>query len=274
MARRAFPGLSGPVTIYLLCNLLAMALGAIITQWGAAGTDPNEFLIGVGLSVLAAGVTGFVMVGYLIFSESTRNRITVLQKFGIREYFDSNTTAIKGEYQRRLERPNKRIDVLGLGLSHLRKDFSSSFDRWASDGKVRILLIDADWPGEGVTYANQRDVEEKDPIGSIRQDVNAWLTETVALRSAHQDTFRLRLYKAIPTITMVRMDNEIFWSPYLMHRASGSTPTMVVRRGGLLFDVLSKHFEDIWESSTLSWEPQTVEGMAPATHDSGEHAGP
>lgn len=257
MGKKRLPLLSGPVTIYLLCNLLAMAIGAILVQWGSTGTPPNQYLVGSGLSVLAAGVTGIVMVGYIIFSESTRNRITVLRDFGIREYFDSNTTAIKGEYQRRLDRPKKSIDVLGLGLTHLRRDFGPFFEEWASRGVVRVLLLDPLAPhglngSQGAaTYAAQRDREERDPVGSIATDVNEWMVETAALRS-RTDRFMLRLSKAIPTITMVRMDDEIFWSPYLMYRGSGSTPTMVVRRGGLLYEVLRKHFDDIWSSNELS----------------------
>jgi hypothetical protein len=264
MGKRRLPVLSGPVTIYLLCNLLAMAIGAILVQWGSAGKSPNQYLVGSGLSVLAAGVTGIVMVGYIIFSESTRNRITVLRDFGIREYFDSNTTAIKGEYQRRLDTPKKNIDVLGLGLTHLRRDFGPQFEDWASRGVVRILLLDPEAPqsaGHGsqiaTTYASQRDREERDPVGSIAKEVNEWLVETRSLR-ARTERFKLRLSRAIPTITMVRMDDEIFWSPYLMYRGSGSTPTMVVRRGGLLYEVLRKHFDDIWNSTQLSVDASDV----------------
>jgi len=238
--------------IYLLCNLLAMAVGAIVVQVGEAGKDRNALVTGAGLSILAAGVTGLVMVGYIVVTDTVRNQITVLQDFGIRDYFDSNTTPIRGEYAARLNVHNRQIDVLGLGLSHLRRDFGRQLTSWATYGSVRILLIDPFFPSTQFSMADQRDSEEKESAGSIRWEVGQWLKETQQLRRDHPDSFRVRLYRCTPTVTMVRAGKEAFWSPYLMHRASSSTPTMLVHQGGLLFDVISDHFEAIWSSDELS----------------------
>ena len=42
-----------------------------------------------------------------------------------------------------------------------------------------------------------------------------------------------------------RIDDEILWGIYVVHRASRNTPTFVVQRGKL-FDVMNSHFDTIW----------------------------
>lgn len=247
--------LTALATIYLLSNLLAMAIGAILFQQGVphgpASTNDN-LLEGVGVSILAAGVTGIVLMGYVILTDTFRNRITVLENFGVNDYFDANTTSIRGEYAARLNRDSREIDVLGLGLNSLRKDFGVSLRRWAETGKVRILLIDPLFPDATYSLAAQRDREELDARGTIRGEVEEWLFQSRELCRDFPETLQIRLYRCLPTVTLVRVDAELFWSPYLMHRGSGSTPTMLVSRGGLIFNVLIDHFDKIWKDDTLS----------------------
>lgn len=241
--------------VYLASNVVLILVSALLLQAGLPdreGEKANEILVGFGVSLLAAGVAGIAMLGWVIISDTTRNRIVVLQEFGIRDYFDTNTTSIQGEYAQRLTRNKKQIDVLGLGLNHLRKDFNGSLRAWAESGAVRILLLDPDYPSADESYADQRDAEELDGSGSIRMAVKAWLTETEQLRTELENKFQVRLYTCLPTVTMVRVDKEIFWSPYLMNRGSGRTPTMLLHSGGTLFDVMADHFERIWTNDSLS----------------------
>ena len=242
-------------TIYLLSNLLAVAIGTILFQQGIphGATDSSDSLLqGTGISILAAGVTGIVLMGYIILTDTLRNRITVLENFGIYDYFDANTTPIQGQYAARLNRKSKEIDVLGLGLNSLRKDFGSNLRTWAENGRVRILLIDPEFPTHEHSFASQRDREERDARGTIRGEVEAWLAQTAEIRAAYPQKLQIRLYKCLPTVTLVRVDSELFWSPYLMYRSSGSTPTMLVTRGGLIYDVLSDHFDEIWNDDVMS----------------------
>lgn len=241
--------------IYLLSNLLAVAIGIILFQQGiphGPNDSSNNLLQGVGISILAAGVTGIVLMGYVILTDTLRNRITVLESFGIHDYFDANTTPIQGEYAARFSRDSREIDILGLGLNSLRKDFGSNLRRWAETSRVRILLIDPAFPDHENSLAAQRDREELDARGTIKGEVEEWIAQTANLRLNHPDRIQIRLYQCLPTVTLVRVDGELFWSPYLMHRSSNSTPTMLVTRGGLIYNVLADHFDHIWSDDTLS----------------------
>lgn len=257
------------LVIYTLSNLLMIAFGAILVMTGRGVAVPpqtsggetlyrqdgtDQLLTGIGVSILAAGVTGIVLIGWILVTESTRNRIVVLDSFGITDYFDANTTPIAGEYRSRLSGSNHPIDVLGVGLSHLRKDFSDDILRWGRTRKVRILLLDPEFPTSTESLADIRDREEADPKGSISGEVREWRQLYGKILGQGGDRLTIRLARAIPTLTMVRIGDEIFWSPYLIDRGSGSTPTMLVRRGGILFSVLNEHFEKTWNSDTFSKE--------------------
>jgi hypothetical protein len=239
-----------------------MAVGAVLFQRGLPQVNTNgttagltaaqAALQGIGLSVVAAGVTGLVLFGWVLISDTLRNRVQVLDNFGIHDYFDTNTTPIRGEYASRLTKSSRSIDVLGLGLNKLRQDFGQQFAGWAENGKVRIILTDPLFPTAELSYADQRGSEERDPAGAVRSQVESWISDTARLRQSKPNNFEVRLATCLPTITLVKVDGELFWSPYLMRRSSGATPTMLVRKGGLLYDVLTDHFDEIWNDPELS----------------------
>jgi hypothetical protein len=240
-------------SLYVFSNALAVLVGVLIFAASKRNAQAADDLWGpVGVSIIAAGVTGLVLFGYVLVSDVTRNQIRILHEFGIRNFFDSNTSSIKGEYTDRFSRRTKSIDIMGMGLNTFRRDFIDELESWAKSGTVRLLVIDPDYPNSSDTYADQRDTEELDTPGTIRRHVAELLDKTRGLRQTYPSSFQIRKYRCLPSITMVRIDSDLFWAPYLMHRRSGSTPTMLVRRGGFLFDLLSNHFEMLWQDDNLS----------------------
>jgi len=104
----------------------------------------------------------------------------------------------------------------------------------------------------GATYANQRDAEEHDRVGSIREDVEAFLKEVAPHLTADEPhPFQVRLYRCLPSVNLFRVDSELFWGPYLIHQQSRNSPTFIVKEGPL-FKMLMEHFESIWSSDLFS----------------------
>jgi hypothetical protein len=58
--------------------------------------------------------------------------------------------------------------------------------------------------------------------------------------------------RCIPAINLFRIDDDVFWGPYLMQQQSRNTPTLLATRGGFLFDMLQKHFDALWAQSSPS----------------------
>src|SRR5947207_3214988 len=90
-------------------------------------------------------------------------------------------------------------------------------------------------------------------LGTIEADVQAFIRETRHLLGGNvQHSFDIRLYKCLPTMTIFRVDDELFWGPYLVREPSRNSPIFIFRRHGLLFHHLLDHFEHIWNDTTLS----------------------
>jgi hypothetical protein len=58
----------------------------------------------------------------------------------------------------------------------------------------------------------------------------------------------LRLTRAMPTICYFRIDDRIYWAPYLSRVFGDKSPHMRVDRGGRLFEILERHFDRLWEA--------------------------
>jgi hypothetical protein len=200
----------------------------------------------------AAGIAGWVILAYVLQSETLKKQLKFVMDFGLVSAFEGRSARIKIEYDRRLGIVSKQIDIVGFGLRTLREDYGEKFDVWKTRASVRILILDPDFPTPTGAFADQRDTEEHNHLGSIREDVEAFITEVEPhLGTNGNRSFELRLYRCLPSVNLFRVDGELFWGPYLIHRQSRNSPTFIVQEGPL-FTVLTSHFEAIWTSPVLS----------------------
>ncbi|MFZ0638208.1 MAG: hypothetical protein WAN33_04655 [Candidatus Acidiferrales bacterium] len=233
--------------IYLLLHLVLVLVGILLASRGGA------LAISAGASLIATGITGWVLFAHMRLNESQRSLISLLTLFGFVKVFDARAVRIKSEYDARLDKARDRIDILGFGLRALREDYREEFAKWKEKANVRILLIDPEFPNLQSSYANQRDKEEKSSEGTIRADVEAFLVEKRRLDNMQgEHSFDVRLYTCLPLINIFRIDDELFWGPYLIGKQSRNAPTFLVRRGGVLFERFVDHFERVWNEPELS----------------------
>jgi hypothetical protein len=213
--------------------------------------------VATGTSLIAIGVAGGVLGVYALFSERLSRRLEALTEFGFVEAFSARSARIRETYDERLQKARSHIDLLGFGQNAFRQDYADQFAQWVARGvKIRILLLDPEFPTAEGALADQRDREEGNPDGSIRRDVEAFLTAVGSIATHGNGSLDVRLYRCLPTVNVFRIDDELFWGPYLMREQSRNSPTFLVKRGGHLYDRLLGHFESIWDSDTLSREPQ------------------
>ncbi|OAI45016.1 hypothetical protein AYO43_08640 [Nitrospira sp. SCGC AG-212-E16] len=160
---------------------------------------------------------------------------------------------IRQDYVQRLEKAEEQIDIIGFGLSSFREDFLDDFSKWKQRANVRILLVDPEFPSGELSYANQRDTEEKNSLGKIASDVRKFVEVVGSLISEDGDrVFDIRLYRCLPSLNIFRIDDELFWGPYLVGEQSRNSPTFLVQRGGILFDRFTRQFECIWKDDKFS----------------------
>ncbi len=209
--------------------------------------------IAIGSSLIAAGITGWVVFAYVLISQTLSDRVRIVTEFGLTAAFETRSVHIKQEYDRRLQNVDEAIDIMGYGLQSLRQDYRNDFKRWRNRANVRILLLDPTFPVTDHSYAAQRDKEERDDSGNIEKNVHRFLEEVQPLlESTDSHTFEVRLYRCLPSLNIFRIDSEMFWGPYLIGQPSRSNPTFLAHKSGLLFPRFLEHFNEIWTNPELS----------------------
>ncbi|WP_155352984.1 hypothetical protein [Acrocarpospora macrocephala] len=72
------------------------------------------------------------------------------------------------------------------------------------------------------------------------------------LKNKYPKRLEIRLYSCLPALHVCRIDNEIFWGPYIMGAQSRNTPTFLVSPAGVMFDILAEHYNQIWTDPRFS----------------------
>jgi hypothetical protein len=206
---------------------------------------------GIGTGFIATGVAGEVLFLYVALSDATRSRLELFTQAGLLKIFRHPSVRMREEYDRRLAEA-KELDVLGFGQSSFRQDYFNQFQQLSNRAAVRIVLIDPDFPTKHYSLADLRDAEEGNREGQIRSDVEEFLKVTKRTVGLNREQFKVRIFRAIPSISIFRIDDAIFWGPYFIGQQSRNTPTLLVQRGGFLFDQLRQHFDQIWTNDRYS----------------------
>ncbi|MFY1668820.1 hypothetical protein ACN27G_02505 [Plantactinospora sp. WMMB334] len=232
--------------VYLLVHVLLFVVGLLVAQLD------GQIWLAIGTSVSATGICGWAIFLWLRITEQSTQGQRRIQGLGLTDAFPARSVPIRPEYERRFVSARQQIDFLGFGLRALREDFGDQMDTWLRRVPIRILLVDPDAPTPGWSYAYQRDVEESNSPGSIATDVVNFLRAMEPVKNRFPERLHIRLYTCLPAINVCRIDDEIFWGPYVLGAQSRNTPTFVVSRTGPLFDVLRSHYEQIWTDSRYS----------------------
>ena len=251
---RAFlRSLTTPVgALWVVSHSLVVLLGVMFLA-----AAPLHKILGQGISeaiggsLVAGGIAGVTLFLYVFTTEGLKSRIEAFTKAGLLKIFTGRSVLIRDEYHTRLAKA-RHIDLIGFGLSAFREDYINDFVGWSHRADVRILLIDPDFPTRDHSLADQRDREENNPVGQIRSDVDAFEKAVSKLTGLNRERFKVHRMRAIPAINMFRIDDDVFWGPYLMQQQSRNTPTLLATRGGFLFDILQKHFDALWAQSSPS----------------------
>lgn len=241
-------------TIYFLSYSLLIVVGFALCLYPASELPAfsGSVMLAVGASLIAAGFAGCTLFLYVSGTLSDSRRINDILESGIEALFDGRSVAIKDEYDSRLAKASKSIDVLGFGLRHLREDHADHFAEWGRRAKVRFLLVDPEFPSKDSPYADQRDLEEGDDEGKISKDVKQLIKSCSELMGDDGIDFELKLYTCLPSINVFRIDDDVFWGPYFVDDVSRNMPTLLFRGDSFMAKRIARHFEPIWNSPVLS----------------------
>lgn len=244
--------LSQRLVVYLIVQTSLLAVGVCLVVLVNGNVS-----LAIGTSLLAGAAAGYALFAYVLLTDGWSRRIEALLDLGLRQVWLHRSVRMKAEYDHRLDAAHEAIDLLGFGQRSFREDQAQNFRVWLARGvTVRLLLLDPEYPSKEAAFAAQRDREEGG--GSIANDVAAFLQELKRQQLHEDDKFCVRLFRCLPTLNVFRIDDELFWGPYLLRQQSRNSPTLLVARGGPLFDAILGHFDAIWDgdafSAEVNWE--------------------
>jgi hypothetical protein len=247
--------MAGYLAWILLGVVVFMAPNALLSQATTWQAWLSLLLQGAGSSIVASGVVMFSTVGATKRAERRRVLEEELNAAGVVGLHSKRSSEIKETYAKLLADMKSRIDVLGFGLVHLREDYRLDFAAWSTRARVRVLLLNPDFPSSGASSAADiRDAEENSHAGRIRGEINQFIADYRANTSIDKTKFEVRLYNALPTINMFRVDETVIWGPYFIGGPSRNMPSFVVK-GGYLNRTLDEHFDHIWNNLSVPVGP-------------------
>ena len=237
---------------YLLCHAILTLVGLVLVLLQPGQLTIQTLLAPVGASLMAMGIAGAVLFLRVWVDQEHADRLRDLQQFGLRRIFAVRSVKIAHEYDARLSAASEHIDIMGFGLKALREDYGKHFRGWAERANVRILVLDPEFPSRDLSIADHRDLEEGNTKGDIGRDVKQLADHCRTLMEDEDLRFNIRLYRCLPSVNLFRIDDDVFWGPYLVGDVSRNMPTFLMDGHGRLARRLVDHFETIWNSRQLS----------------------
>lgn len=231
---------STTTVLYYLVHLVLILVGAILCALD------SDLAAAVGTGLIATGAAGAVIYIYVARTDGVKHRLESLWTSGVERIYVQRAAQIREEYDVRLERAREGVDILGFGLKDFRRDYLDKLGEMRGRAPIRILLLNG-----RSSYASQRDAEEQQTIGIIGAEVEEFLKQYKARYGSEPDfntgRLQVRIYDSLPTVNIFRIDDDLFWGPYLSGRASSNTLTVRIRRGSSIFTQLEDHFADVWD---------------------------
>ncbi|SDT48853.1 hypothetical protein SAMN05444158_6426 [Bradyrhizobium canariense] len=240
-----------PTNLFWIVGHIVMLAAGIFFTAIADQSAHKDVLLGIGGSLIAAGIAGEILFLYVAASQQTKDKLDLISVAGLQRIFRTRSVSIRDEYHSRLLNA-KEVDILGFGLSSFREDYGTKFAELSLKTSFRILLLDPEFPSSASSVATIRDREEGNNDGDIKRDVDAFESAVRRATSLVKANFLVRRLTALPSINIFRVDDEIFWGPYLISDQSRNMPTLLVRRGGFLYDQIKDHFEHLWTNNQFS----------------------
>lgn len=242
-------------TISTTAALLKLAdpfgwLGSAIPE-----SNHDAWTIGIlGLVSLLVVMAAYSRAAYIIAEQERTTREQFRSTVHVSDYTvaDSHILRLLQEAATPL-----KVDALGAGLGRFWQLAHSQIRTVPQGSTVRVLLLDPSFPDprEGKNLASVRERSSRTPDRQIRRDIlhwRKWLQENPILNSI----LEVRLYRATPTMAMVRIGKDLTFTPYLLPTGRQRTPVLRIpdakeseKTTYNLYESLVDNFKTLWGSN-------------------------
>lgn len=254
-------GLSHQEFADVLTPLLGWAVtAAIVEGWESSATPPGDVILAIGLATqgeqsdvlpVALNAEAGKLIDLLSSVMNDLGRITgspdVVKAYAMRGLI------ARPEWNGVIDGATKSLWLYGMAEMGYALDdqVPGILERAAEDGcDIRVLLLDPEFTG-----IHDIDLDEGNPPGTLPPRIRAALARFTAMAARCDTMMRIRVYKAPPTVSIVRADDRMLVTPYMRFFTGGNSPTFELQStGGNVFDRYARHFENMW-SMAKEWRP-------------------
>lgn len=230
-------------------GILGCAL--LLAAWPTSGTVwLANTLTGLGVAILG------VVAGWLARDWRARNR---LGKKGLDR--DVVVYTSRSRYPELLANVSgaREVDIMGMSLAYALdylRDNSRDFFRRVDT--LRVLL-----PGSR-TICDERDRAQNAAPGTLWQASRDLLATVAQLQNDYPNSFEVRYFTLQSYGAMTRVDNIIWFAPYIT-KGGASSPLIVMSRTGSehLFRLYLEHFDRIWNDPGTKRHPDDPRDVGP-----------
>jgi hypothetical protein len=245
--------------ILLLVGVIFTFLRGILFLFGFVYDQTgliNTISIGVGISLVATGVTGIIVSRTIRPKTEEEIEMAIKRTMGSPATFLQERRYINEKYYIPKFSTAKQIDIITLSMMML-LEMSASQDlvRWVvNDGKnIRILVLSPESPSavlrgreEGIDLA----VKIKEEIKRLYKLYRAFRTEINHTKKC-AGSLEVRCYDGIPYFAYFRVDREIIMGLYYSHLEGNLSECILLKELNepICEDVFRKmrdHFEALW----------------------------
>jgi len=230
------------IKIIILINIIIILLGICLSIYGYF--DDTEIFLNVGAGLLASGI---VAIFYLLYPQlNIEEDYLRFRKMGLINVYQRRD--LSQEYSELLEKAEKNIDVLGLGLNQFREENSEILKIKACKGiTIRLLVVKPNSKISSIRSYQENDLKGEIieiPLEKLEKYVKE-VNETIS-KSKKGKKIQLKYYDAIPSTMIFRIDNIMFIGPYLHKVLSRNTITFKIENNTKIFNQYIEHFNKLW----------------------------
>jgi len=235
-----------------LVNTVIFFIGIllVLSNFLFNSSDWKNILISSGCSLIASSVVSYLTSKYLVRISHIKR---IIEYWGLTAVYETRQEMNRST-DTAFESLEKNLDIIAWGL----KSFRDSKDKIVRSKVERGLKIRIIAPDPDSEYVRQREKEEKEIEGQIRQTIinlSQWV-EGLKKLSADHSNIQMRYYNSLPEDFYFRVDNHIFIGPYLYGISSQQTISYEFMGSSHGFTYYKDYFERLWNDSEFCKERQ------------------
>lgn len=230
----------------IITGLLTIIAGGVLVYFGRfQWISEQSLLIGIGCSLLASGLV--ILLQALLVEVKT---FSYAEDWGLTKIYNTRAE-MNADTDGQLINTKETIDIVAFGLKSFRDRYNRDVQSIVNRGvNIRILSMN---PSDDNSFLNQREKEEHETIGQIRnsiQDLVIWADEiNRQAKSKRSGSITIKGYKCMTLDFYWRADDVLYVGPYWYGRGSQQTITYKFVKGKKGFELYSGYFDELWEDS-------------------------